>query len=103
MMTFDSANDAQVFALQAFAQNDANVRSFLDALAAAVPGDQQDAIVALYMTPAQTQVQDALNALAAQALGIDAVATVTNAVNAINAKDAAQPAQPATTQETTTP
>jgi len=102
-MTFDSANDAQVFALEAVAQNDANVRSFLDALAAAVPGDQQDAIVALYMTPAQTQVQDALNALAAQALGIDAVATVTNAVNAINAKDAAQPAQPATTQETTTP
>ncbi len=104
-MTFDSANDAQVFALQAFAQNDANVRSFLDALAAAVPADQQDAIVALYMTPAQTQVQDALNALAmqAQALGIDAVATVTNAVNAINAKNAAQPAQPATTQETTTP
>ncbi len=66
-MTFDSTNDAQVFALQAFAQNDANVRSFLDALAAAVPADQQDAIAALYMTPAQTQVQDALNALAAQA------------------------------------
>ncbi len=102
-MTFDSANDVQVFALQAFAENDANVRSFLDALAAAVPGDQQDAIVALYMTPAQTQAQDALNALAAQALGLDAVATVTNAVNAINAKNAAQPAQPATTQETTTP
>ena len=102
-MAFDSTDDNQVFALQRFAQNDANVRSLLDSLATAVPADQQDVLVAVFMEPAQAQAQAALDAATAQAeaLGIDAVAEVTSAVAALNAKNAAQPAQLATTQETT--